>query len=149
MKTPAEWKTLFESSAFARQTNYSGPLGPEYNPSGTRLRLWAPTAQKVSVNLYRRGDGGACMGTLPLEQHEQGVWSVYLPGDQHGHYYTFTVEVDGTAYETGDPYARTAGVNGLRSMILDAPRIDPPDWNHDHRVIVPASRRTVLSLIHI
>ena len=43
MKTPAEWKTLFESSAFARQTNYSGPLGPEYNPSGTRLRLWAPT----------------------------------------------------------------------------------------------------------
>ena len=143
MKTPAEWKTLFESSAFARQTNYSGPLGPEYSPSGTRLRLWAPTAQKVSVNLYRRGDGGACMGTLPLEQHGQGVWSVYLPGDQHGHYYTFTVEVDGTAYETGDPYARTAGVNGLRSMILDAPRIDPPDWNHDHRVIVPASRRTV------
>ena len=143
MKTPAEWKTLFESSAFARQTNYSGPLGPEYNPSGTRLRLWAPTAQKVSVNLYRRGDGGACMGTLPLEQHGQGVWSIYLPGDQHGHYYTFTVEVDGTAYETGDPYARTAGVNGLRSMILDAPRIDPPDWNHDHRVIVPASRRTV------
>ena len=143
MKTPAEWKTLFESSAFARQTNYSGPLGPEYNPSGTRLRLWAPTAQKVSVNLYRRGDGGACMGTLPLEQHGQGVWSVYLPGDQHGHYYTFTVEVDGTAYETGDPYARTAGVNGLRSMILDAPRIDPPDWSHDHRVIVPASRRTV------
>lgn len=63
MKTPAAWKTLFESSAFARQTNYSGPLGPEYNPSGTRLRLWAPTAQKVSVNLYRRGDGGACMGT--------------------------------------------------------------------------------------
>ena len=82
-------------------------------------------------------------GDLPLEQHGQGVWSVYLPGDQHGHYYTFTVEVDGTAYETGDPYARTAGVNGLRSMILDAPRIDPPDWNHDHRVIVPASRRTV------
>ena len=143
MKTPAEWKTLFESSAFARQTNYSGPLGPEYNPAGTRLRLWAPTAQKVSVSLYRRGDGEACMGTLPLEQHGQGVWSVYLPGDQHGYYYTFTVEVDGTAYETGDPYARTAGVNGLRSMILDAPRIDPPDWNHDHRVIVPASRRTV------
>ena len=143
MKTPAEWKTLFESSAFARQTNYSGPLGPEYNPSGTRLRLWAPTAQSVSVNLYRRGDGGACMGSLPLEPQGQGLWSVYLPGDQHGRYYTFTVEVEGTQYETGDPYARTAGVNGLRSMILDAPRIDPPDWSHDHRPAIPASRRTV------
>ena len=143
MKTPAEWKTLFESSAFARQTNYSGPLGPEYNPSGTRLRLWAPTAQKVSVNLYRRGDGGACMGSLPLEPQGQGLWSVYLPGDQHGRYYTFTVEVEGTQHETGDPYARTAGVNGLRSMILDAPRIDPPDWSHDHHPAIPASRRTV------
>ena len=143
MKTPAEWKTLFESSAFARQTNYSGPLGPEYNPSGTRLRLWAPTAQSVSVNLYRRGDGGACMGSLPLEPQGQGLWSVYLPGDQHGRYYTFTVEVEGTQYETGDPYARTAGINGLRSMILDAPRIDPPDWSHDHRPAIPASRRTV------
>ena len=143
MKTPAEWKTLFESSAFARQTNYSGPLGPEYNPSGTRLRLWAPTAQSVSVNLYRRGDGGACMGSLPLEPQGQGLWSVYLPGDQHGRYYTFTVEVEGTQHETGDPYARTAGVNGLRSMILDAPRIDPPDWSHDHRPAIPASRRTV------
>lgn len=143
MKTPAEWKTLFESSAFARQTNYSGPLGPEYNPSGTRLRLWAPTAQSVSVNLYRRGDGGACMGSLPLDPQGQGLWSVYLPGDQHGRYYTFTVEVEGTQHETGDPYARTAGVNGLRSMILDAPRIDPPDWSHDHRPAIPSSRRTV------
>ena len=143
MKTPAEWKTLFESSAFARQTNYSGPLGPEYNPSGTRLRLWAPTAQSVSVNLYRRGDGGACMGSLPLEPQGQGLWSVYLPGDQHGRYYTFTVEVEGTQHETGDPYARTAGVNGLRSMILDARRIDPPDWSHDHRPAIPSSRRTV------
>ena len=143
VKTPAELKTLYESISFDLQTTYTGPLGQEYAVSGTHLRLWAPTAQRVEVSLYRKGSGGEPIGTLPLERGQQGVWSIYLPGDQHGHYYTFTVEVDGTAYETGDPYARTAGVNGLRSMILDAPRIDPPDWNHDHRVIVPASRRTV------
>lgn len=34
---PAELKTLFESDAFARETTYTGPLGPEYAPSGTRL----------------------------------------------------------------------------------------------------------------
>ena len=87
------------------------------------------------------------MGSLPLEPQGQGLWSVYLPGDQHGRYYTFTVEVEGTQHETGDPYARTAGVNGLRSMILDAPRIDPPDWSHDHRPAIPASRRTVWELL--
>ena len=41
-RTPAEWKTLFESEAFARQTEYYGPLGVEYTPAGTHLRLWAP-----------------------------------------------------------------------------------------------------------
>ena len=143
MKTPAEWKTLFESSAFARQTNYSGPLGPEYNPSGTRLRLWAPTAQKVSVNLYRRGDGGACMGTLPLEQHGQGVWSVYLPGDQHGKYYDFTLTTPFGTCNAADPYARSAGVNGVRSMIFDPARVDPQGWERDVRPVIPPARRSV------
>ena len=45
-RTPAEWKTLFESEAFARQTEYYGPLGVEYTPAGTHLRLWAPTAKQ-------------------------------------------------------------------------------------------------------
>ena len=58
-RTPAEWKTLFESEAFARQTEYYGPLGVEYTPAGTHLRLWAPTAKQAAVNLYRRGTGGA------------------------------------------------------------------------------------------
>ena len=61
-RTPAEWKTLFESEAFARQTEYYGPLGVEYTPDGTHLRLWAPTAKQAAVNLYRRGTGGACVG---------------------------------------------------------------------------------------
>ena len=43
------------------------------------------------MNLYRRGTGGACVGTLPLQQQDKGVWSIYLPGDQHGKYYDFTL----------------------------------------------------------
>ena len=41
-RTPADWKALFESDAFAQQNTYIGPLGVEYTPAGTRLRLWAP-----------------------------------------------------------------------------------------------------------
>ena len=43
-RTPADWKALFESDAFVQQNTYTGPLGVEYTPAGTRLRLWAPTA---------------------------------------------------------------------------------------------------------
>ena len=57
-RTPAELKELFESDTFARDTSCTGPLGPEYTLSGTRLRLWTPTAQSVCVNLYRKGNGG-------------------------------------------------------------------------------------------
>ena len=143
MKTPAQWKAWFESEEFARQTGYQGPLGAAYSPSGTHLRLWAPTAQSVRVDLYRKGDGGACIGSLPLSPWGQGVWGVYLPGDQHGKYYTFNVTTEWGSVTTADPYARAAGVNGVRSMIVDLARTDPPGWEQDKRPVIPASKRSV------
>ena len=143
MKTPAQWKAWFESEEFARQTDYQGPLGAAYSPSGTHLRLWAPTAQSVRVDLYRKGDGGACIGSLPLSPWGQGVWGVYLPGDQHGKYYNFNVTTEWGSVTTADPYARAAGVNGARSMIVDLARTDPPGWEQDKRPVIPASKRSV------
>ena len=140
--TAAEWKTRFESEDFARRTEYRGPLGAEYSLAGTHLRLWAPTAHRVAVNLYRRGDGGSCLGTLPLTRRDS-VWELYLPGDQHGTYYTFTVETDWGSCTAADPYARAAGVNGERSMILDPARADPQGWAQDLRPVIPPARRTV------
>ena len=143
VKTPAELKTLYESISFDLQTTYTGPLGQEYAVSGTHLRLWAPTAQRVEVSLYRKGSGGEPIGTLPLERGQQGVWSIYLPGDQHGRYYTYTVTVDGISRQTGDPYARAAGVNGTRSMIVDLARTAPSGWERDVRPVIPPEQRAV------
>ena len=142
-RTPAEWKTLFESEAFARQTEYHGPLGVDYNPAGTHLRLWAPTARQVNVNLYRRGDGGVCVGTLPLQQQDKGVWEIYLPGDQHGKYYDFTLTTLFGSCNAVDPYARSAGVNGARGMIFDPARVNPQGWEQDVRPVIPPARRSV------
>ncbi len=142
-KTPAQWKTLFENVPFHRENYYTGPLGPDYTPGGTCLRLWAPTAEAVTVTLYHKGDGGAVLDTKPLVRGAQGVWSVWLPGDQHGRYYTFAVTVDGITRETGDPYARAAGVNGVRSMIVDLARTAPSGWERDVRPTIPPAQRTV------
>ena len=140
-KTPAQWKTLFENVPFHRENYYTGPLGPDYTPGGTCLRLWAPTAEAVTVTLYHKGDGGAVLGTEPLVRGAHGVWSIWLPGEQHGRYYTFAVTVDGITRETGDPYARAAGVNGVRSMIVDLARTAPSGWERDVRpTILPAQR---------
>lgn len=142
-KTPAQWKTLFENVPFHRENYYTGPLGPDYTPGGTCLRLWAPTAEAVTVTLYHKGDGGAVLDTKPLVRGAQGVWSVWLPGEQHGRYYTFAVTVDGITRETGDPYARAAGVNGVRSMIVDLARTAPSGWERDVRPHIPPAQRAV------
>ena len=142
-KTPAQWKTLFENVPFHRENYYTGPLGPDYTPGGTCLRLWAPTAEAVTVTLYHKGDGGAVLGTKPLVRGAHGVWSVWLPGEQHGRYYTFAVTVDGVTRETGDPYARAAGVNGVRSMIVDLARTAPSGWERDVRPNIPPAQRAV------
>ena len=142
-KTPAQWKTLFENVPFHRENYYTGPLGPDYTPGGTCLRLWAPTAEAVTVTLYHKGDGGVVLGTKPLVRGAHGVWSVWLPGEQHGRYYTFAVTVDGVTRETGDPYARAAGVNGVRSMIVDLARTAPSGWERDVRPNIPPAQRAV------
>ena len=140
-KTPAQWKTLFENVPFHRENYYTGPLGPDYAPGGTCLRLWAPTAEAVTVTLYHKGDGGAVLGTEPLVRGAHGVWSIWLPGEQHGRYYTFAVTVNGITRETGDPYARAVGVNGVRSMIVDLARTAPSGWERDVRPAIPPAQR--------
>ena len=142
-KTPAQWKTLFENVPFHRENYYTGPLGPDYTPGGTCLRLWAPTAEAVTVTLYHKGDGGAVLGTEPLVRGTHGVWSIWLPGEQHGRYYTFAVTVNGITRESGDPYARAAGVNGVRSMIVDLARTAPSGWERDVRPTIPPAQRAV------
>ena len=142
-KTPAQWKTLFENVPFHRENYYTGPLGPDYAPGGTCLRLWAPTAEAVTVTLYHKGDGGAVLGTEPLVRGAHGVWSIWLPGEQHGRYYTFAVTVNGITRESGDPYARAAGVNGVRSMIVDLARTAPSGWERDVRPTIPPAQRAV------
>ena len=43
----------FNSPQFARQYHYDGgDLGARLTDTGTRFRLWAPTAQRVQLRLY-------------------------------------------------------------------------------------------------
>ena len=141
--SPLRWKEKFESKQFADKYHYDGPLGPDYTPKATTLRLWAPTAEKVAVRLYRTGQGALSEKTLPLKLGEKGVWSCVLEGDQAGRYYNFVVTVDGITRETVDPYARAAGINGLRGMILSPEAATPEGWEKDRRPVIPAGRRSV------
>ena len=116
--------TYFATEAFAKDYHYTGALGAICSSEGTRIRLWAPTAETVFLHLYPTGNGGVAMETVAMERREKGVWSYRTTRDLHGVYYDFDVTVNGKTQRTADPYAKACGVNGARSMVVDLRKTD-------------------------
>ena len=113
----------FSSEAFETTYTYTGnDLGQTYTDEKTTLRVWAPTATDVKVNLYEAGEGECLIETVQMAKDVQGTWVCELEGDKHGVYYTYSVTVEGETKEAVDPYAKALGVNGNRGMIIDLDR---------------------------
>lgn len=124
---------LYSTPSFEDSLTYSGSdLGCRWCREKTRFRLWAPTAQEVTLCLYASGTpGDTPLERLPMRRAEQGTWTAEKEGDLHGRYYTYAVRVDGLLREVCDPYARSSGVNGQRAMIFDPASTDPDGWSED------------------
>lgn len=126
---------FYSDETFESQYTYTGDdLGAVYTAEKTTLRVWAPTAQDVTVNLYTNGDPAAQpepVKQVPMTRDVNGTWVAELSGDQNGTYYTYLVNLGGKLTEACDPYARTTGVNGQRAMILDLDSTDPEGWDKD------------------
>lgn len=137
----------FDSPAFRERYHCDLPLGSFCGPQETVFRLWAPTAQSVTLRLYQAGTGRCLLEQLPLSRGERGLWSCTAAKNLDGVYYDYLVTVDGKARSTADPYARACGVNGLRSMVLDLSRTDPEGWAEDQAPPLPPE--TVIYEIHI
>lgn len=139
-KEPAEWKELFESEEFRREYFYEGSdLGAGYRAEWTSFKVWAPTAKRVEVKLYRTGSdregGSAELGRVPMKRGRQGVWQAEAEGDLAGVYYTYLVTANGETRECADIYGRAAGVNGRRSMVVNPEETNPEGWETEHEAL--------------
>ena len=126
---------FYSSEEFESQFTYEGnDLGATYTSESTFLRLWAPTAVEVYVNLYNNGDPSVektPIDQIPMTKDVNGTWICTLKGDYNGTYYTYEVHLDTKTVEACDPYARTTGVNGDRAMIIDLASTNPKGWDND------------------
>ena len=124
----------YSSPEFEARFTYTGQdLGAVWSKERTCFRVWAPTAEEVTVNLYAGGTAGK-MDLLTREKMIRdvcGTWIAEIHGDLNGVYYTYQVTVDGRTVEACDPYARTTGVNGHRAMVLDLASANPEGWDTD------------------
>ena len=125
---------IFSTEKFEKEYTYTGnDLGATYTKEKTTFRVWAPTADAVSVRLYKSGNPSAAdaIKTHTMTADVNGTWVLDVEGDLNGTYYTYIVDIGGTKTEACDPYARTTGVNGKRAMVIDLDSTDPEGWEND------------------
>ena len=132
MRTALEWKRYYSSPEFKDNYIYEGDdLGVICTSQGTSFKLWSPSADSVTLNLFREGSGDSMYQSIPMKREDKGVWSWETGECLHGVYYDFILEIEGETVCSADPYARACGINGRRSMAADLKRTDPEGWEDD------------------
>jgi pullulanase len=117
---------------------YPGKLGVVFgdNSYPVRIKLWAPTAQSVSLLIFDHASDTVASATVPMEENN-GVWGANGTNDWRGKYYLFSLKVwvpIDAAVDTNvttDPYSVDIALNGTKSRIsdLDSERTKPTGWD--------------------
>jgi pullulanase len=103
-----------------------------------KLKLWAPTAQSVSLEIFNHELDASPAATLPMHSHN-GVWVACGTRNWRDKYYLYSVQVwvpsDGAVDTnvTSDPYSIDIALNGTKSRItdLESDETKPAGWDED------------------
>ena len=142
-KTSLLLTEYFDSDEFKTNYTYTGndlgaTLDDEDHPTATTFKLWAPTSSKVTLNLYHTGDYRSEANAyqhVDMTLGEKGVYSTTVNQDLTDEYYTYTVKNSLGENELVDPYAKSAGLNGQRGMVVNFKKINDElmTWASDTR----------------
>ena len=141
---------VFDSAEFLENYVYDGDdLGAVINGKNTTFKVWAPTAAAVKLNLFAAGNDCEAFETVDMVRGDRGVWEHTQANCGHGVYYTYTVTTALGTNETTDPYAKAAGVNGDRSMVVDLRTTDPAGWGKKFDSGIKAYSEAVIWEVHV
>ena len=141
--------TVFDTKEFVDNYTYDGDdLGAVIHGDQTTFKVWAPTASKVVLNLFTDGHTASKIESVDMVKGERGVWA-YTANYGSGTYYTYTVTTAVGTQETTDPYAKAAGLNGNRSMVIDLDTTDPEGWENDQLYKLDSYTDAVIWEVHV
>ncbi len=141
---------IFDCDEFVKNYTYDGDdLGAVIQGSNTTFKVWAPTASKVVLNLFTAGNDCDAYQSVEMTKSDRGVWQHTQENCGHGTYYTYTVTTSVGTQEATDPYARAAGVNGNRSMVVDLSTTDPENWNKSYMARISSFSEAVIWEVHV
>ena len=138
---------LFKTTKFNQLYNFDGQLGAIYSKEKTTFNVWSPVSTDIKLRIYDNGTPTSVNSTIgddtykeyQMNETDKGVFTVDVNSDLAGKYYTYVVTNSNYSnLEIVDPYAKSAGVNGLRGMIVDFSKTNPTGWDnvavHDYDV---------------
>ncbi|QDQ28023.1 pullulanase-type alpha-1,6-glucosidase [Chitinimonas arctica] len=113
-------------------------LGVAVAEGRTQFKLWAPTAQKVSVCRYDSGSGKASAVEPMQRDAVSGIWTLAKAGDLSGSYYNYLAEVfvrgvGVVRNRVTDPYSISLTTDSKRSYVaaLESAALKPAGWDGD------------------
>ena len=116
-----------------------------YTPDKTVFSLFAPNdAKRVTVRLYRDGQGGKAYKTVKMTRTAHEQWTATVKGDLMGQFYTFDIGKG----ECPGVFAKAVGVNGKRGAIINMSATNPAGWEKDQRPVMKSPADLVVYEMH-
>jgi pullulanase len=112
---------------------------PDDENASVKIKLWAPTAQGVSLEIFDHSTDTSPSAVIPMHNHN-GVWVARGLPNWRDKYYLYSVKVwvpSDSAVDTNlttDPYSIDVALNGTKSRItdLEADETKPSGWDEDN-----------------
>lgn len=133
-------------------------LGANCSRSKCLLKLWAPTAQKVNVRLFKTATQDFEQGqVLPAVREKDGIWSLQLPITAKNNYFVYEVQLYQPLTDkiethiVTDPYSRSLSLNGTRTQIVDmtSPESQPANWTTFSKPLMRSFKDAVIYELHV
>lgn len=119
-------------------------LGALYSAEGTTFVLWAPAAKSVTLRI-QTSDGYDEYSMTPADD---ATFSVHVPGDLAGKYYTYLLKGSMGEREIVDPYAKGLSLNSTSAAVIDPQRTVPEGFLEHSRPDLPY-REAVIYEAHV
>ena len=149
----------FDTDEFNALYAYDGDdLGATFDdedyPQATIFKVWAPTSSNVVLNIYDTGDYRSDrdpVSTYTMKKGEKGVFEYIVNEDLDGFFYNYTVTNALGTNEVVDPYAKAAGVNGRRGMVINFTKLNASieGWAEDKRPFAGNNVDAVIYEVHV
>lgn len=121
LSTALQYSLITKTDRFDELYYYKGDdLGCHPNNNLTSFALWAPTATRVVLELFRKEEPRA----FECKRSEFGVFRMSVESNLHGVGYHYHILVNGKWNASSDPVARSSAVNNGHSVVIDYNRIN-------------------------